>query len=58
MGSRGPEFARFEVACECGSGKAFGECCGADEACPCGSGKAYGECCGADEADEEEEEEP
>ncbi|MAF13412.1 MAG: hypothetical protein CMI53_00760 [Parcubacteria group bacterium] len=31
--------------CTCGSGKPYGECCGAAEECDCGSGKAAGECC-------------
>ena len=37
----------FGAACPCGSGKTYGECCGANEACACGSGKPYKECCGA-----------
>ncbi len=37
----------FGAACPCGSGKTYGECCGANEACGCGSGKQYKECCGA-----------
>ncbi len=40
------------MSCPCGSGKAFYECCGAeqlnmiaDEMCPCGSGKMVKDCC-------------
>ena len=32
--------------CPCGSGKTYGQCCGANNACPCGSGKAHKDCCG------------
>jgi uncharacterized protein YecA (UPF0149 family) len=38
-------------ACPCGSGKTYGQCCGANEPCPCGSGTAYSECCGANAKD-------
>jgi hypothetical protein len=34
-------------ACPCGSGKAYGACCGRNEACACGSGKRAGDCCHA-----------
>ncbi|MGC8488786.1 MAG: SEC-C metal-binding domain-containing protein [Clostridia bacterium] len=33
------------MSCPCGSGKAYGSCCGRNEPCACGSGKKAGECC-------------
>ncbi|MBI2251221.1 MAG: SEC-C domain-containing protein [Armatimonadetes bacterium] len=31
--------------CVCGSGKAYGRCCGRTEPCSCGSGKQAQDCC-------------
>lgn len=40
------EQPKMSDACACGSGKSYGQCCGANQACACGSGKAHKDCCG------------